>query len=562
MQPFNNQPKKTNTGVKLAAGVGVAIMLGLILASFIAVGLFFHSCTTSFSDPPIGDTAETKAFIKDPVVTERDLETFDIIRGGFEKMYIESLTLPTVDSKAQAEVDARNTVDEYRARLAKGIWPESDEFFLGPDSHRSPQLWVRLAQLSEDYLEKQTGEQWRIVGLSYPFPSNGPIPVPPKRTEDSTVYTHCVCESGADEGLNASVAYKRWVRPATFSSNIEEVREQVREQEQMLAALDASKTIEGRKCLLGSYDSFYVFARGEDDELRNPDTFVAFAKALAEELDSPTADVYLLEADTPIVLRSNSFYEYGNDSLAQIVDYEQARKMLVRDSACSLETAPADTLLTCLFYNNKDKGTNDYSLYGYLVPKDHEEPQQGVPRNGLTADSELGQFVAEQWGISEDQVAAFSLYETEAYSNPASKYSVHIMVPRGALPEDYYGFYDAVYGMHKALWKRLFGPDSADGDMGAIADKECVLYAYMYVVDADTLEDPGGKVTFAQLREAGLSDPAQVESFTFDAALYAHMGCYAGDGDNIEDGWTNDFGVDLEGTISESREWFLAQEGL
>lgn len=71
--------------------------------------------------------------------------------------------------------------EEIRSALEKGSWPGD---YCGYGESSSPQLWVRLAQLAQDYLEEKTGETWTVVDFTYPFPDNGPIPVPPTRDEN------------------------------------------------------------------------------------------------------------------------------------------------------------------------------------------------------------------------------------------------------------------------------------------------------------------------------------------------------------------------------------------
>ena len=195
-----------------ALGAGcLTIQVILLLVAMAGISAVTASCASSCSDSPIGDSREAAAFIASLDATSRDLGTFDALRGCFESLH-ESLAVH--DQAGLGSTERLLSVDELRSQIALGEWPSDDGGAL------SPRVWVRIAELSQDYLEEKTGEQWEVVDFAYAFPNNGPIPIPPTRDENSHTSTLLLCTDGADEGTFAYVMYYRWRSPALFEDDL------------------------------------------------------------------------------------------------------------------------------------------------------------------------------------------------------------------------------------------------------------------------------------------------------------------------------------------------------
>ena len=71
-------------------------------------------------------------------------------------------------------------------------------------------------ELAQDYIEKEPGEQWRVLSFSYPYLAGGSdyIPFSPlKHRATDELVTSLECVSGPDKGLCVDVGYRRWEDP-------------------------------------------------------------------------------------------------------------------------------------------------------------------------------------------------------------------------------------------------------------------------------------------------------------------------------------------------------------
>lgn len=370
-QPAAEAPKK-HTWVKvllaiIAAVAGYTLVSTLVTLSLLTVGI--ASCTRSLSDEPVRDTKETMAFIKDPAVTQRDLETFDTLRVSIDDAIYD---------------DEEYSAGELRDSLTGGTWPAEP---LGHDdinNPRNPQLWVRLAELAEDELEARTGESWEIMDFAYPFPDNGPIPVPPKRTETSYASTRLICTSGEDAGLCCEVDHYRWSDPVRFEDDLERCREAYEEKRLLLEKVSALDLVSGRRHILDA-GFLYLWDEGEDDPLRDPEIFAS----LVEEVGTLVGDyahVYLLAQDTPLLLSYEPLSNaYPNKKDSEEVPYETCQQRLLSASvAYWLDTGESEQLLVGNWSSHDDRPVVE-NLEGTLIEEVQEDPAED-PQDGSQGD--------------------------------------------------------------------------------------------------------------------------------------------------------------------------------
>lgn len=360
--------------VKVIIGVFCAITLLQVVAgayalSSVTVGL--ASCAGSLSDPPIGDSPETTAFIEDKRANDYDRITIDALRGVLDSLYMSKL----------GPGEQPMPIDTIRNRVAQGAWPDRLHAFGDITSSTNPQLWVRLAELADQWLTKETGEYWEVVDFAYPFPNNGPIPVPPTRDEGDAVTTRLVCTEGEDKGLYVRVYYYRWQRPASFECDLEYARAERQEQMALLEEMRALDDCVGRQILLDGNDLF-LWETGEDDPLRDPDRFCAFASAQRERLGD-YAQVTLLAADAPVRLYYSALsYDYPYEREDALPSLEEGQEMLLGgDYTWHVSNAFTDELLSINLRD--DEAVTIDRLSGTLVeegpdssPDSVDEPDQ------------------------------------------------------------------------------------------------------------------------------------------------------------------------------------------
>ncbi len=561
--PFGPTSQKTSTGAKVAVSVAAVIGVLILVATIVGLVLLissFNSCVAAFSDEPIGDSRETKAFIESSTVTARDLEIFDALRGSFESIYASRNSELAVATKSEQEA-ARRAVSDYRAQLETGRWPSGAKAaFSGPDFPTSPQLWVRIAELSQDYLQDKTGETWRVVDFAYPFPNNGPIPVPPRRDAEDCTQTVLLCESGPDAGLCVSVSYYRWTSPAVFKDDLENVRKTASEIKQRVGEFEASGLMEGRTFMLanGGFDVF-VWSRGSEDPLRDAPTFQQFASALFNFMGrTSSVEVHLLETGTPCVLQWRFYHEYPNSIPAQWFTVGGAQEALAGSYSLDFEYAPDDCLYRLMLY--RDGGQSQLS--GALVPSELRYPW-GAPQEGSVYDGALAALVASFCGVAESDVIALSYDKSSPGASAGGTSSggsrgdkelaVRVVVPRGALPETPDAFAAAVEDLSRVLWNHCFQ------HAGSSANR--TLRLRVYVVDPEDIATADTTLSFADMHAMAQSNPASLGACTPRVRLvvWNSVSAWKGETEPGELDWQIDLRQDVDGSVCRSREWYLSK---
>lgn len=539
--PAGGQPgqESGNRLAKLLAGCGVFFLVLNVIGAF-ALVLTLGSCMRSCSDDPIRDTPATAAFISDPVTTERDLEIFDALRGKFESRY-EIFSNP--DSYSHDP-----SVDVLRDQVASGRWPADGAGYGGPDSSLGPQLWVRLAELSEDYLEGETGEDWQVVDFEYPFPNNGPIPVPPKRDAGDDVVTVLTCTSGPDEGITAWVSYWRWAKPASFTTNLDEVREETARYEKKAAELEASGVMEGRAFVRDNVGDIYVWARDAEDPLMDEANFLEFANACLPHLNDYD-DVVLLAPDTPAMLSFDYIGDYPNRKPVEEVTPAEAQRRLQRSWLIyDFENAYADGLLVAKV---RDGAIDPSETEG---PLSSSEPYSGVMWNGApeggSFDEGLAAIAGELTQASPEQIVALSAIGTT--DDGALLEKALLVLPGGTVPETPAEFI-ALLEELRARAAETLGAQAEDGT-------ECRLRLEVFIVDEQQAGSVAGEArSFADLRAAALEDPASLADWEVDPLLVADpYTAFSSDTDPYLSG-TDKGGI--FGSLSRKREWVFADNG-
>ena len=532
-----------------ALGVGCLGINALLLALFFTtVTVSLSTCVASCSDNPIGDSREDAAFIASLEANERDLEVFDALRGCIDSLYARQKAWDD-DESHSAEVPP--VPDDMRNSLVAGSWPKDDM-----RDALSPRVWVRIAELSQSWIERETDESWEVVDFAYPFPDNGPIPYPATRDEDSCTRTLVCCTSGPDEGLHVVVEYYRWRSPAVFEADIEEYRSLRRESEAQNEELEGMDSLQDRVFLYDGRD-LYVWEQGEGDPLRDPEAFVVFANEMADSLGD-YADITLLAADTPIHLtRSSISSDYPNTWPMELVTLEEAKRRLTTGGLPDhFDYARDDVLLKA--YRRQDEAIALEDLTGTLAPV--QQTDYGIPvmrtGEGTTFDENLAQVVAGVVDVADaNEVIAISQSEQVTYEGGDPSFgddslSVWIVLPRGSMPETPQAFVDAVAHLRDTVWDQ----------MTIVEGHRTSLALRVYVVDDQTIVGPSGEaLDFAQARSQLVAGPTVLGDYSFDVLLsimpYSSLW-----EDSDERG---DLGCEIKdvgGSIARSREWRYSEE--
>lgn len=540
-------PKKRHSWLKVVAIVIAVIIVGNIAVAFFAAMLFasavtvgISSCSAAISDPPIQESQQVTAFIEDQAVTDRDLLTFDALSGCFQSLY---------EHRLRYDVTSDLSPDALRAQLATGAWPSDGGGYGEVSSTTSPQLWVRLAELAQDYLQDKTGDRWEVVDFSYPFPDNGPIPVPPKRTEISRVTTLLLCRSGDDTGLFCTVDYYRWASPTRFEDHLEDAREERQEQTQLLAQIESLETLSGYQVLLDGSE-LLVWDQGEEDALRDPETFVSLVNQV-QGLANGYARVTLLASDTPtrISYRSVS-YDYPNERDVQQMSPEACRVVLLNASSwLDMDYAKGDVLLYGSSSADRSCTTDDLSGSLAPVPKDDYSSKWYQPSEGAYTDSALCSLVSSELGLEEESVIAISLIEESGFGDLTQR--SWVVVPAGSLPEDPEGFCATANNLLDKSWSLV--PDQSD------PEKRKAYYLRVYEIDEETITREGEKQSFEDLKAAATTSVAAIEDYHFEVLLhgYPHMTQWSVDEEpDVHPVVPSDVG----GSIAHSREWRYGAE--
>ena len=556
-QPYSQPPKKKGKVGPILGVVGIAVAVAFMATVVVLTVGLFNSCSQILSDAPTHDSAEDKAFIYDTAVTERDLETFDALRGSFESMkYNEGLGTGNEDARHRRLAEAQAIVDDYRAQLEKGSWPTGDGAFSSGDSYTSPQLWVRVAQLAQDRLEQETGESWRVLNVRFPFIDTGPIPKIEHHDENSFFEVSLVCENGADKGLETSVSYYRWADSAYFVSHVDESRAALDEQQRSLEAIEASGLLDGRPCALTDRGGLFVWTRGADDPLRDEGALTQLLYDVADVTGLDFVDISLLEPDAPLVVSETFRSKYGNELDPELLDSTSARERLLVVTRDDVHAAPADMLRSqFLSLNAEGDASKDHlsTPSGTLVPNDTEDGGRWCALDDESAyDEELVAFAAQHLGQAEENIVAFSAYGPTGSSSDARK--VYLLLPQGAFPTRFGETQDAVLDLQHALWQH-YCKDKTEFD-------EAILFLDVYVVDEQSIEGAGGPVDFAGLRQAAMEDPQSMNAYKVSLLLHADFSGHGAGTHEDAGSWSTDFDMDLHGTAPNSREWFVDSYGL
>lgn len=531
--------------------MGSLLFLGAM--ALVSVGLV--SCVSSCSDRPIRDTREAAAFIAAHEASERDLVVFDALRGAIDAVYdrLESSARDAEkDERTKGDVTHPMTVDALRSAVASGAWPEDPACFGGSDSSLSPQLWVRIAELSQAHLERETDESWEVVDFAYPFPSSGPVPAPAIRDEKSCTRTLLRCTKGQDQGLYACVRYYRWRNPAGFEHDLDERRAQADQSKELLEKMGAEDPMEGRRFLLDG-GNVYLWSTGEDDTLRDPDAFVSLANKLTE-LTGAYADVKLLAPDTPVTLAHEPISgDFPNERPVETVPFEEAReRLLLSGSELCFDNARGDELYWA-YRKNEDTEIATGDLRGTLT--DAAPIGSTLPSMTPGADCSLEEgfckLVAEEVGApSASDVIVLSTYESKDY--PGSKVGfaddsmgAWVLIPRGYLPETKAGFCPALERLRDLFWDQI---PLTEGHRASLALR-------VYVIDQDTIKGPDGEsLSFAQLRELVAGDATKLKDCKVDVLLGAmpYSTLWREDPERHDSGCGPS---DIGGSIARSRAW-------
>ena len=531
-------PPHKNAIWKVLAALGagcLTIQVILLLVAMAGISAVTASCASSCSDSPIGDSREAAAFIASRDATSRDLSTFDALRGCFESLHGR---LAAHDQAGLGGTERLLSVDELRSQIALGEWPSDDGGAL------SPRVWVRIAELSQDYLEEKTGEQWEVVDFAYAFPNNGPIPIPPTRDENSHTSTLLLCTRGADEGTFAYVMYYRWRSPALFEDDLASQRENRDQNLAMLDAIEQSGLLGSRDYLISNSD-LLVWDQGTDDSLRDQELFLQTALELAPILGN-YSDVVLLVGDTPINVSYDPLSsEYPNEKPLESMSFAEARSRLAMGRYnYSFSYAAGDALLRV------DVGTEEQrpslqDLRGLLATTVYDEYRHPwrAPDAGCSFDGELVEVVATQLGVPSEDVIAASFFDTS--DSWVDSFDAWIVVPRGALPETPDAFCTCMDDLRDVLWARLLRDP----------ERRLSMYVHVYMIDENTLVDADGAgVGFAELRERAAEDPTLLGNYSFDLLL-SYMISETQWEDDAEPSAVDCTPRDVGGSIARSRAW-------
>lgn len=554
---ITDSPSDAGGGSKSGKGWKIFALLGagclginalLVVLFFASISISLTTCTSSCSDNPIGDSREDAAFIASLEANQRDIQVFDALRGCIDSLYNRQVAWDRDDSHS-AEVPP--IPDDMRNSLVAGTWPKDDM-----RDALSPRVWVRIAELSQDWIERESGERWEVVDFAYPFPDNGPIPVPPIRDENSSTRTLLRCTSGSDEGLYVTVQYYRWRSPAVFESNLEDSRAGRVEREERLEYLEGMDALQGRSFLCDGKD-LYVWEQGEGDPLRDPDAFVVFANEMTDYLGD-YADIVLLAADTPLCMGRDSISsDFPNEWPTEQVSLEEARRRLTQGGFPDyFDHARGDELLAT--YRRPDTPVTLDDLTGTMAPvkqEDYNVPSMRTDE-GTAFDENLARVVAGEVDVADaSEVIAISKSEQVTYEGGDPSYgddslSAWIVLPRGSMPETPEAFCDAVAHLRDTVWDQ----------MTIVEGHRTSLALRIYVVDEQTILGPSGEsLDFAQARAQLIDDPTTLGDYSFDVLLA--MMPYSTLWEDSDD--RNDLGCevkDVGGSIARSRGWRYSEE--
>lgn len=531
----------------LFALVTLALLVSLCTRSSPGTTAGANSCARSCTDSPVGDSPENKAFIADRASNDRDLMTFDALRGCIDALHDRRVSWSSDEGKSKVI-----STEELRSLVAGGSWPDASAGYDDVKSTFNPQLWVRIAELSQDEIENATGEQWDVVDFAYPFPDNGPIPVTATRDESSYIVTRLICRSGEDEGLYANVKYWRWEQPARFEADVEEARSYRDEAKARLSKVDAVETLQGRQYLL-SRNTLYVWAQDSDDPLLDPELFVSFANEAGDLLGGYTS-ITLLAPDTPInVTYSPLSFDYPNELPLSTMTYEQCREALTNgDASLEFDHAAADMLLSA--YRTNDSPCTEDGLRGTLAPNRSEDfnGRWYQPGEGAYVDDVLEQTVIPDMNVSNpEQIIAITVREEDWHDDRKDEtLRTWVVVPRGALSESPEGFCSTINKLRDDIWDTM-GPEVVGGGTR-------YQYSRFYVIDEQSITLDGVPLTFDELRALALTDMTKLQECSFEVLLAGYPSKTQW-GDETVPNLYDCTPSDVGGSIAQSREWRYAQ---
>lgn len=532
--------------LKVLAVMGLtAIIFGIAVIALVA---------SSCSDSPTHDSREVRAFINDPKVTDRDLATFDALRGCIESMHDTlALNIARNGDDGTGEETHRKliTVDELSQELEHGSWPGKKSGFGTTSTSHNPQLWVRIAELSEDQIEKATGEDWQVVDFAYPFPHGGAAPVPATRDENDKVRTLLVCRSGNDAGLYATVRYWRWAYPAHFEVCVDEARAGHVALVKTRQTLGAASALEGRQFL---YDgaNVAIWELEGDDPLHDPAAFVGLINECAPLLDS-SATFSLVRHDTPVALRWNDYSpDYPNKREVESLSFEEGQDQLLYSHGHRyFDCAEADVLLSA--HCGPQDTCNESKLSGELAPAGarRTEVRWDRPSYGCLFDDTLEELARKRLGCSDEQpmIAVSSLVSRGEKSEDTDLYA-WVIVPRGAFSETPEAFCSEVNGLRDELWN--VAVDSPKGE------QKRNLYLRVVVIDGEGIvrkTDEGGiPCSFVELAQAMHADMGCLDEYEFEVMLTGESSLR-----QWHEEWRlNRFDCErdnVQGTLAQSRAW-------
>ena len=294
----------------------------------------------------------------------------------------------------------------------------------------------------------------------------------------------------------------------------------------------------------GLYQRIYVWSPGEVDSLRDSDNFTRTLIERSEATGMEGLELVLLAPDAP-AFRWREFPSMSNSlGESEVVPARDVPKAILMDmcKADSFKFAPADVLFEQTMSADAEVG----ALRGSLASIEDDQFYDWRSTRELEADAELSSFVAKQLGLAEGQAIALSGMDN------SGSHLINVIVPRGALAETPDSVDEGIRDLQKALWQRTFAePEEED---------LYTIHLTLYVIDADGLTGSDGATTFADLHAAVMADTQAISSYNAIYILRASLSSYAYDDEveNVADGWATDYGIDLDGPLTESRAWYLA----
>ncbi len=285
-------------------------------------------------DSKIQDPPEVAAFLSDERVSAKDVEVAKALKGSIDAL----------GKRGSGGEGAPRSADEYVSALESSRWPDVGEGWESdPQSPWSAKAWIRLAELAEAWIEEETERSWDVIDFAYPFPDNGPIPVPATRGERDFVSTRLVCTTGAAKGLVATVRYYRWERSAyhMLDSALEELDEARASEEAVRQAIAALPEVGGREVFSCGSEVYVMESEVDATEnaypLRDQATFDEVIEAVVEVASDQgahrTSYVSLIPYAERIDLRLDPLSSaYPNETLVEGASHEDA--ILLLESGC------------------------------------------------------------------------------------------------------------------------------------------------------------------------------------------------------------------------------------